>query len=89
MILGGLVLLGSACLFFYLLVKTQFAASTETFEGEVEYAEPLHEVKDLHEYLNDFTLWNKVIGVLMLISYGVPILQFFFMDTYGSSPWGY
>lgn len=89
MILGGLVLLGSACLFFYLLVKTQFSASTETFEGEVEYAEPLHEVKDLPEYLNDFKLWNKVIGVLMLISFGIPILQFFFMDTYGSSGWGY
>jgi len=89
MILGGLVLLGSACLFFYLLIKTQFGASTESFEGEVEYAEPLHEVKDLPEYLNDFKLWNKVIAVLMLISYGVPILQFFFMDTYGSSPWGY
>ncbi|WP_428357619.1 b(o/a)3-type cytochrome-c oxidase subunit 1 [Methyloprofundus sp.] len=89
MILGGLVLLGSACLFFYLLVKTQFSANTESFEGEVEYAEPLHEVKDLPEYLNDFKLWNKVIAVLMLISFGVPILQFFFMDTYGSSPWGY
>jgi len=89
MILGGLVLLGSACLFFYILVKTQFGATTEVFAGEVEYAEPLHEVKDLPEYLNDFKLWNKVIAVLMLISFGVPILQFFFMDTYGSSAWGY
>lgn len=89
MILGGFVLLGSACLFFYLLVKTQFSSPTEPFEGEVEYAEALHETKNLPEYLNDFKLWNKVIAVLMLISYGVPILQFFFMDTYGSSPWGY
>ncbi|NOQ63590.1 MAG: cytochrome C oxidase subunit I [Methyloprofundus sp.] len=88
MILGGLVLLGSACLFIYLLFKTQFSATTEVFEAEVEYAEPYHPVKDLPEYLNDFKLWNKVIAVLMLISYGVPILQFFFMDTYGSSPWG-
>lgn len=89
MILGGLVLLGSACLFFYLLVKTQFSATTESFEGEMEYAEPLHEVKDLPEYLNDFKLWNKVIAALMLLSFGIPILQFFFMDTYGSSGWGY
>jgi len=89
MIMGGLVLLGSACLFFYILVKTQFSTSSETFTADVEYAEPLHKVKDLPEYLNDFKLWNKVIAGLMLISFGLPILQFFFMDTYGSSPWGY
>lgn len=89
MILGGLVLLGSACLFIYLLVKTQFSSTTEVFEGQVEYAEPLHAVKDLPEYLNDIKLWNKVIAVFMLISFGIPILQFFFLDTYDSSAWGY
>ena len=89
MILGGLVLLGSACLFIYLLVKTQFNATDEVFEGQVEYAEPLHAVKDLPEYLNDIKLWNKVIAVFMLISFGIPILQFFFLDTYDSSAWGY
>ncbi len=89
MIFGGLVLLGSACLFIYLLVKTQFSKDTEVFEGQVEYAEPLHEVKDLPDYLNDIKIWNKVIGVLMLISFGIPILQFFFLDTYDSSAWGF
>jgi len=89
MILGGLILLGSACLFIYLLFKTQFGATTEVFEGQVEYAESYHEVKDLPEYLNDIKLWNKVIAVLMLISFGIPILQFFFLDTYDSSAWGY
>jgi len=89
MIFGGLVLLGSACLFIYLLVKTQFSKGTEVFEGQVEYAEPLHEVKDLPDYLNDIKIWNKVIGVLMLISFGIPILQFFFLDTYDSSAWGF
>ncbi len=89
MILGGLVLLCSACLFIYLLIKTQLGQSSETFAEEVEYAEPLHAVKDLPEYLNDFKIWNKAIAVLMIISFGIPILQFFFMDTYGSSGWGY
>lgn len=89
MILGGFVLLGSACLFIYILVKTQFGSTTEAFEGEVEYAEPLHAVKDLPDYLNDIKIWNKVIAVLMLISFGIPILQFFFLDTYDSSAWGY
>jgi len=89
MILGGLVLLGSACLFIYLIFKTQFSATTEVYEAEVEYAESYHEVKDLPEYLNDIKLWNKVIAVLMFISFGIPILQFFFLDTYDSSAWGY
>jgi len=89
MILGGLILLGSACLFVYLLFKTQFSATTEVFEGVVEYAESYHAVTDLPDYLNDIKLWNKVIAVLMLISFGIPILQFFFLDTYDSSAWGY
>lgn len=82
-------MLGSACLFIYNLVKTQFNPTTEVFDQEVEYAQPLHPVESLPEYLNDFKLWNKVIAVYMFISFGVPILQFFFIETFGSSAWGY
>jgi len=89
MILGGLILLGSACLFVYLLFKTQFSATTEVFEAEVEYAETYQPVTNLPEYLNDIKLWNKVIAVLMFISFGIPILQFFFLDTYDSSAWDF
>jgi len=89
MILGGLILLGSAGLFIYNLVKTQMNANGESFAGTVDYAEPIHPVKALPEYLNSFKLWNIVIAVMMAISFGLPILQFFFMDTYGSSAWGY
>jgi len=88
MIVGGLILLGSACLFIYNLVMTQFKV-TESYDGEVEYAVTYHPVKNLPEFLNDFTLWNKVIAALMALSFAIPILQFFFMDTHGSSPWGY
>lgn len=87
MIFGGLVMLGSACLFVYNLAMTH--RSQEVFGGEIEYAEPIHPVTDLPEYLNDFTLWNKVIAGLMAVSFGVPILQFFFMKTFGSSAWGF
>jgi len=89
MIFGGFVLLGSACLFIYNLAKTQLSSASAEFVQQVEYAEPIHAVESLPEYLNDFKLWNKVIAVLMFISFGVPILQFFFMDTFGSSGWGY
>jgi cytochrome c oxidase subunit I len=89
MIFGGLILLGSACLFIYNLVKTQLSAAPEEFAQQIEYAGPIHPVESIPEYLNDFKLWNRVIAVLMAISFGVPILQFFFMDTFGSPAWGY
>ncbi|MDP3332923.1 MAG: b(o/a)3-type cytochrome-c oxidase subunit 1 [Methylococcaceae bacterium] len=89
MILGGLILLGSACLFIYNLAKTQLTPLVGEFTAEIEYAEPIHAVGVLPEYLNDLKLWNKVIAILMAISFGYPILQFFFMKTFGSSVWGY
>ncbi|POZ50346.1 b(o/a)3-type cytochrome-c oxidase subunit 1 [Methylovulum psychrotolerans] len=89
MIFGGLVLLGSACLFIYNLVKTQLNPTAEALTEELEFAEPIHAVTALPEYLNSLTLWNKVIAVLMVISFGYPILQFFIMKTFGSSAWGY
>jgi len=88
MIFGGLILLGSACLLIYNLVKTQVTPYAGQFTDEIDYAEPIHKVGVLPEYLNGLTVWNKVIAVLMAISFGFPILQFFFMDTFGSSAWG-
>lgn len=89
MIFGGLILLGSACAFIYILVKTQLNPGTEAFTEEIEYSEPIHVLASVPEYLNDLKLWNKVIAVLMALSFGFPILQFFFMDTFGSNGWGY
>jgi cytochrome c oxidase subunit I len=78
MIVGGLIVLSSACLFIYNLVKTQFSAATEIEIPQIEYAETAQPVTDLPEFLNDFTLWNKVIAVLLAISFGIPILQLLF-----------
>ncbi|MGR9086807.1 MAG: b(o/a)3-type cytochrome-c oxidase subunit 1 [Gammaproteobacteria bacterium] len=89
MIFGGLVLTASACLFIYNLAMTQFNSKNPRFEGEIEYAEPFHPVTRVPAFLNDFGVWNKVIAVLMAVSFGVPILQFFFLQTFGSSAWGY
>jgi cytochrome c oxidase subunit 1 len=89
MIFGGLILLGSACLFIYVLAKTQLNPAAEACTDTIEFAEPVKAVSGLPEYLNSLTLWNKVIAVLMVISFGYPILQFFIMKTFGSSAWGY
>lgn len=89
MIFGGLVLLISACLFIYNLVMTQLKSGGDVHQQEIEFAEPFHPVTRVPVLLNDFGIWNKAIAVLMAISFGIPILQFFFMQTFGSSAWGY
>jgi len=88
MILGGFVLLGSALLFVYILFQTQTKGAAET-DTAVAYAEPLHAVVNLPSMLNGFSLWNRVILVLMIVSFAVPIGQFFFMDSFSPSAWGY
>lgn len=88
MIVGGLVLLGSAGLLLYNLVKTQWQGAVER-DSAVEYAESLHPVVRLPALLNGFSLWNRVILVLMLASFGYPIAQFFLLHTYSPSAWGY
>ncbi|OAI17021.1 cytochrome C oxidase subunit I [Methylomonas lenta] len=86
MIFGGAILTYSAGLLIYNLYKTQI--SNESYQGEIEYAEPIHAVNDLPNYLNSFKIWNIVIAVFMLIAFGYPILQHFLMETFGSSRWG-
>ncbi len=88
MIVGGLVLTGSACLFLYNLARTQLQGVAEA-DSPVEYAEPLHPVVRLPVLLNGFGMWNRVILVLMVISFGYPILQFFLLQTHSPSAWGY
>jgi cytochrome c oxidase subunit 1 len=91
MIIGGTVLLGSALLFLHILAKSQRVAAREP-QGEaipVEYAEALRESTAVHPLLNGFKVWNLVIAVLMFVNFGYPILQFFFVKTYGSIGWGY
>jgi cytochrome c oxidase subunit 1 len=70
------------------LVKTQWQGAVER-DSAVEYAESLHPVVRLPALLNGFSLWNRVILVLMLASFGYPIAQFFLLHTYSPSAWGY
>jgi cytochrome c oxidase subunit 1 len=86
MIFGGLILIISSGLLIYNLYKTQIG--TESYQAEVEYAEPIHAPDDLPGYLNSFSLWNAIIAVFMLIAFGYPIVQFFLMETFGSGRWG-
>lgn len=85
MIFGGLVLVGSALTFAYLLYKTQTAGeSLEAVEETPAVIEPA-----VSYWLNNFKIWNLVILGLMMLSYGYPILQFFILKTYNPSAWGF
>jgi cytochrome c oxidase subunit 1 len=86
MMFGGAILIYSSALLLINLYKTQMGS--EVYQGEIEYAEPIHAPDGLPEYLNSFKLWNIVIAVFMLIAFGYPILQFFLMETFGSGRWG-
>jgi len=85
MIIGGLILTGSAGLFVYILFKTQTegAAASTAPEPTIAGAAPVS------NWLNNFIPWNLVILGLMMLSYGWPILQFFVLKTYNPTAWGY
>ncbi len=86
MIIGGIILLVSALMLVYNLVKTHGNAQAEA-SLEVEYAEPVHSVLRMPRLLNGFGFWCLLVLVYMIASYGYPVAQFFLMDTYGTVPW--
>ena len=85
MIIGGFVLLGSACLFVYILFKTQTEGTLEPQTDEPN----IQGEAVVSLWLNNFVPWNLLILGLMMLSYGWPILQFFVLKTYNPTAWGY
>jgi cytochrome c oxidase subunit 1 len=86
MIVGGVILVVSALMLVFNLMKTHGNAQAET-RLEVEYAEPVHAVLRMPPLMNGFGFWCLLVLVYMIASYGYPIAQFFLMDTYGTVPW--
>jgi cytochrome c oxidase subunit 1 len=73
-------------MFAYNLYQTQVAGKPLKAADEGAQPETAPAVPD---WLNGFTVWNGVILALMLVSYGIPIAQFFLMKTYNPTAWGY
>ncbi len=86
MVAGGLILLVSALLLIVNLARSH--GSDAEADREMLYAEPVHPVLSLPKPLNSFALWNWIILIYMVASYGYPIAQFFVLKTYGTTPWG-
>jgi cytochrome c oxidase subunit I len=73
-LVGGLILLASACLFvrnLFVLHRSPVTASHHPL-----YALAVHPPHRVPAALNGFGLWNILVLVLMLASYGYPIAQF-------------
>jgi cytochrome c oxidase subunit 1 len=79
-VIGGLILLTSAVVLIVILVRSQF--------GERSIVEPLRFALAVNPparvppSLNGFALWNAIVLVLMVVAYGYPIGQFFFLKQH-------
>jgi len=79
-VIGGVILLGSAILLIFILARSHFGARAET--EPLGYATAVNPPLRLPPALNGFALWNATVAVLMLLAYGYPIGQFFFMKPH-------
>jgi len=77
-VIGGLVMVLSVALFLYVLVRSSFSPVAE-FMPPVRYALAVNPPESVPRLLNGFGFWNVILLLLVLISYGYPIGQFFFL----------
>jgi len=79
-VIGGLILLISAILLIVILVRSQLGASVQA--EPLGYALAVNPPVRVPPALNGFALWNAIVLVLMVITYGYPIGQFFFLKQH-------
>jgi cytochrome c oxidase subunit I len=78
-VIGGLILLTSAILFIIILVRSQFG--TLELAAPLRYALAVNPPTRVPESLNGFALWNTILLMFMIVMYGYPIGQFFFLKS--------
>ena len=50
-------------------------------DRQMHYAMPVNPRTGVPAALNGFALWNVIVAVIMLLSYGLPIGQFFWLNA--------
>jgi cytochrome c oxidase subunit 1 len=79
-VIGGLILLISAIFLIFILIRSHFG---ERAVGEpLRYALAVNPPVRVPEALNGFARWNAILLVLMIITYGYPIGQFYFLKEH-------
>ena len=79
-VIGGLILLISAILLIVILVRSHFGERTAN--EPMRYALAVNPPVRVPPALNGFGLWNAILLVLMVLAYGYPIGQFFFLKQH-------
>ena len=79
-VIGGVILLGSAVLLIVILVRSHFGARAHA--ESLSYAVAVNPPEQVSPALNGFGLWNAIVAVLMVLAYGYPIGQFFFLKQH-------
>jgi cytochrome c oxidase subunit 1 len=79
-VIGGLILLTSAIMLITVLVRSQLGEGSLT--EPLRYALAVNPPREVPASLNGFALWNTIVLVLMLVAYGYPIGQFFFLKSH-------
>jgi cytochrome c oxidase subunit 1 len=77
-VIGGLVLLVAATLLIIVLVRSHLG--DRSLVEPLRYALAVNPPRQVPSALNGFALWNAIVLVLMLVAYGYPIGQFFFLQ---------
>jgi cytochrome c oxidase subunit 1 len=79
-VVGGCVLLVSAILLIYILIRSQYGEPVVS--EKLRYALAVNPPEHVPASLNSFGLWNAILAVLMLVAYGYPIGQFYFLKPH-------
>jgi cytochrome c oxidase subunit I len=79
-VIGGLVLLVAATLLIIILVRSHLGERSLT--EPLRYALAVNPPRRVPASLNGFALWNAIVLMLMLVAYGYPIGQFFFLKSH-------
>jgi len=78
-VIGGLVLLSAGVLLIIVLVRSHFGE--RSLAEPLRYALAVNPPRQVPASLNGFALWNAILVVLMVVAYGYPIGQFFFLQS--------
>jgi cytochrome c oxidase subunit 1 len=81
-VLGGLILLIAAILLITILIRSHFGERTLT--EPLRYALAVNPPHAVPSSLNGFGLWNAIVAVLLVVAYGYPIGQFFFLKDHST-----
>ena len=79
-VIGGLVLLVAATLLIIVLVRSHLG--DRSLVEPLRYALAVNPPRQVPSALNGFAVWNAIVLVLMLVAYGYPIGQFFFLQRH-------